>query len=376
MYKSQKIALKANNIQRNWFAQQAGYARFAYNTALADFRSELKNDNFLSAEALNKRFNVRKKDHEWTKSQDQVVANQSIVKNLSAAIANWVSKRAHFPKFKKRGKHDSFTTNIQSVQTKGKRIRLPKIGWIKMSQALRFKGKLVEVTVSRTAHKWFVSLIIDTEDTEVVDKSTHPVIGIDVGINTLATCSDGSKYDNPRPLKRYERKLKLAQRRLSKRVKKSKRWIKQKWKIQRLHYKIACIRQDAHHKASTNIVNHAGTICIETLKITNMLKNKKLAKALSDSALGGFLLKLKTKAEARGIPIICADHFFASSKTCSACGHKKEYLTLSDRTYHCNQCDASIDRDTNAAINLKQLATGHEESLNAQGVQVKTFISL
>lgn len=372
MYKSQKIALDVNNKQRNWFAQQCGYARFAYNTALADFNSEKNKGNFLSTVELNKRFNVAKKEYAWTKSQDQVVANKSIFGNLGAALSNWIAKRAKFPKFKKRGKKDSFTTNSQSVEVNGKKIKLPKIGWVRMFQGVRFKGKIVQVTISRTAHRWFVSLIIDIgTPQEAENQSDSPVVGIDVGINTLATLDDGTKYDNPRPLKRDERKLKRAQRRLSKRVLKSKNWFKQKAEVARLHYRIACIREDAHHKATTEIVNNAAAIGIETLKITNMLKNKKLAKALSDSALGGFLLKLKAKAEARGIPVFEASQFYASSKTCSNCRHKKKDLTLSERRYHCGVCQYQEDRDVNAAINLKHLAAGHAESINACGVQVR-----
>ena len=235
MLKTHKIALNPNNKQRRWFTQQCGYARFAYNHALADFKAELNDDNFLSAAALNKRFNVAKLQHAWTKDMDQVVANKSIFDNLSAAIANWVSKRAKFPKFKGRGHKQSFTTNNQSVRVEGKKIRLPKIGWIKMFQELRFVGKIIKVTISRTAHRWFVSITVETEDTEAVDNSTHPVIGIDVGINTLATLSDGTKYDNPRPLKRYERKLKREQRKLSRKVPKSNNGYKQKLKVARIH---------------------------------------------------------------------------------------------------------------------------------------------
>ena len=227
-----------------------------------------------------------------------------------------------------------------------------------MRQALRFVGKIIKVTISRVAHRWFVSITVDTEDTEVVDNSTHPVVGIDVGINTLVTLSDGTKYDNPRPLKRYERKLKREQRRLSRKVFKSKNWFKQKMIVSRLYYRITCIRDDTHHKVTTEIINKVSAIGIETLKITNMLKNRKLAKALSDSALGGFLSKLKTKAEARSIPVVEASEFYASSKTCSRCGHKKDDLTLKERTYHCSQCDISIDRDINAAINLRPTTVG------------------
>ena len=290
MLRTHKIALDPNNKQRRWFAQQCGYARFAFNHALADFKLELDKNNFLSATELNSRFNKCKKEYAWTKGMDQVVANKSIFGNLSSAIANWVGKRGKFPRFKKKGMRDAFTTNNQFVEVKGKSIKLPKIGWIKMFQELRWIGKILKVTISRTAHRWFVSITVDTEDTEAVDTSTHPVVGVDVGINTMATLSDGTKYDNPRPLKRYERKLNRAQRRLSKRKVKSNNWYKQLHKVQRIHYKIACIREDAHHKATTDIVNNASAIGIETLKIKNMLKNKKLAKALSDSALGGFLI--------------------------------------------------------------------------------------
>ena len=210
--RTHKIALDPNNIQRCWFAQQCGYARFAYNHALADFGSELEKGNFLSVVKLNKRFNTAKKEHDWTHKMDQVVANKSIFGNLSYAINNWVSKRAKFPKFKRRGMRDSFTTNNQSVEVKNKRIKLPKIGWISMFESLRFSGKIMKVTVSQTAHRWFVSITVEVvEDTEAIDNSMHPAIGIDVGINTLATCSDGEKYDNPRPLKRYEKKLQREQ---------------------------------------------------------------------------------------------------------------------------------------------------------------------
>ena len=356
-YRTHKITLDPTFKQGRWFSQQCGYARFAYNQALSDFKVGLDTDNFQSWQTLNNNFNKTKQGYDWTSSQDQRAALYAI-KNLGQGIANWVSKRAKFPKFKGRGHKQSFTTDEQTVRVESKKIKLPKVGWIKMFQELRFVGKIIKVTISRMAHRWFVSITVETEDTEAVDNSTHPVIGIDVGINTLATLSDGTKYDNPRPLKRYERKLKREQRKLSRRIFKSKNWFKQKAKIARIHYRIACIRNDAHHKGTTDIVNRASGIAIETLKITNMLKNRKLAKALSDSALGGFLNKLKTKADAFGIPVLEAPQFYASSKTCSKCGHKKKELKLSERTYHCSQCDYQIDRDVNAAINLKHLAVG------------------
>ena len=360
--KSHKIALRPNKAQERWFYDQCGYARFAYNNALSDFKNGLDNDTFHSEVDLNNRWNKRKKEYEWAKAQDQR-AGLYAIKNLWSGIERWKDEINKFPKFKKRGKRLSYTTDEQSVKTKGKQIKLPKIGWVRMFQELRFEGEIKRVTISKTAHKWFVSITVDTGIPNVPrDTRGLPVIGIDVGINTLATLDNGKTYDNPRPLKRYERKLAREQRKLSRKEFLSNNWYKQKDKVARINYRIACIRQDTHYKATTEIVNMASVIGIETLMITNMVKNKNLAKALSDSALGGFLSKLKSKAEILGIPIIEASQFFASSKTCSSCGHKKKKLLLSERTYNCMRCGLSIDRDQNAAINLKNFAVGQTEN--------------
>ena len=266
MIKTHKIALKPNREQVAWFYQQCGYAKFACNHALSDFKTELAQDNFLSMFDLNKRFNEKKKEYDWTQAQDQRAALYAI-HNLGHAIDNWVVKRAGFPKFKKRGCKHSYTTDEQSVKVIGKRIKLPKIGWITTFEPLRFVGPIVSVTISRTAHRWFASVSVQVENTEVVDISTRPALGIDVGINTLVTLDDGTKYENPRPLKKSERKLAREQRKLSRKVFLSQNWYKQKRKVERVHYRIACIRRDAHHKATTDIVKRASAIGIETLQV-------------------------------------------------------------------------------------------------------------
>ena len=361
--RSHKIALDTTTDQRSWFAKQCGYSRFAYNYALSDFK-----DTPRHWKELNKRFNVAKRAIEWTGGMDQRAALFGI-KNLGDAISRWQSGQNRFPKRKKRRDRQSYSTDPSSVSIKGNRIRLPKVGWVGMFEELRFEGEILKVTISRRAHRWFVSITVDTGTPHVPrDPRGLPVVGIDVGINSLATLDKGKKYENPRPLKCYERKLRREQRKLSKKVFLSNNWLKQKRKVERVHYRIVCIREDTHHKVTTHIVNNASVIGIETLKITNMLKNRNLAKALSDSALGGFLAKLKSKAETLGIPVIEAPQFFASSKTCSHCGQKKEELSLADRQYHCDTCGFIEDRDVNAAKNLKHLAVGQTESLNACGV--------
>ena len=384
MIKTHKIALDPNREQVAWFYQQCGYAKFAYNNALSDFKAGLSESIFRSEIDLNNRWNKRKYEHDWVKAQDQR-AGLYAIKNLGSAIENWKENRAGFPKFKRRGCKHSYTTDEQVVRMEGKRIKLPKIGWVKTFEELRFVGKIVSVTLSRIAHRWFASISVQVEapirrcpvspefvdwyasevdigTPEKMERSIYPTIGIDVGISTLATLDNGTKYENPKPLKRYERKLAREQRKLSRKVFWSNNWYKQKRKVERIHYRIACIRRDAHHQATTDILKCASRIGIETLQVTNLLKNRNLAKALSDAALGGFLEKLKTKAASLGIPIVRADRFFASSKNCSTCGHKKDDLTLSDRRYQCSNCGVSLDRDVNAAINLKTLAAGHAES--------------
>ena len=361
-HKSHKIALRVTPKEDAWFRSQCGYARFACNSALSDFKGGLDSDIFYSGVDLNNRFNQRKKAYEWTKAQDQRAALYAI-RNLTEGIKRWKDKISRFPKFKRRGHRLSYTTDEQAVKVEGKRIKLPKIGWVKMFQELRFEGKIIRVTISKAAHRWFVSITVDT-GTPNTPRDTRglPVIGVDVGINSLATLDTGKHYENPRPLKRYERKLVREQRKLSRKVFLSNNWYKQKEKVAKLHYKIACIRNDAHHQATTEIVNMASAIGIEILKVTNLLQNRKLSKALSDSALGGFLSKLKSKAKVLGIPIREAPQFFASSKTCSSCGYVKDELSLSERVFHCDWCDTEIDRDQNAAINLKNVAVGQTET--------------
>ncbi|MCG9133528.1 transposase, partial [Candidatus Poribacteria bacterium] len=345
-----------------WFSQQCGYARFAYNAALSDFKSGLDKDDWRSFIDLNNRFNQGKKAFEWTRDMDQRAAVYAI-KNLSEGVKRWTDKLNRCPKYKKRGTRQSYTTDEQSVKVDGKRIKLPKIGWVRMFQALRFEGEMIRVTISRTAHRWFVSITVDTgTPNHPRDTRGLPVIGVDVGINSLATLDNGTHYENPRPLKRFQRKLAREQRKLSRKVFLSENWYKQKRIVERLHYRISCIRLDTHHKATTEIVNNASAIGIETLKVTHLLRNRNLAKALSDSALGGFLSKLKSKADTLSIHIEEAPQFFASSKTCSHCGNKKTDLTLSDRQYHCDSCGFTEARDVNAAINLKNLAVGQPES--------------
>ena len=272
----------------------------------------------------------------------------------------------HLPlQFKKRSRGQSFQADAGRGTTivEGQRIKLPKIGWVRMFQKLRHLGTIVKVVISKTANRWFASITVDTFDNDNIAANEHlPVVGVDVGINHLAVTSEGVYHENPKALRGCERKLKRLQRQVSRRQKGSRNWHKTKAKLAKLHYRIICIRQDAQHQATTGIVNGASRIGIESLNVAGMLKNHRLAKPLSDASLSSLLAMLKYKAERLGVKIVEADTFYPSSKTCSACGSKNSDLSLSDRTYHCSDCGHTQDRDLNAAINLRNVAVGHTET--------------
>ena len=358
MKRSQQIELNPNNKQSTLMSQHAGYARVAYNFGLSSFKVGLDNDEWRTYVDIKREFNAAKYDKfNWCSELSQN-ASKNAIQNLGDAVTRWKKGQNSFPVYKKRSDRISYQADngTGTVDVYKKRIKLPKIGWVRMREALKWTGEISKVVVSKRNGRWFVSILVHCDSNNYKHQpllfDDKQPIGIDVGINTLATCSNGDTYDNPRPLKRFERKLARANRALSRKIKGSQNWQKAKTVLSGVHYRIACIREDAHHQASIRIVRKASAIGIETLNISGLLKNRKLAKALSDSALSRFLIMLKYKADRRGIPITEADPFFASSKTCSSCGHKKADLTLSDRHYQCSECGLDIDRDLNAAMNL------------------------
>ena len=359
--RTQLIELNPNNKQASLMSQHAGYARVAYNFAMSSFQSGQKQGEWRSYIDIKREFNAVKRDlYPWCDALSQNTSKNAI-HNFGDAMTRWRKGQNRFPVRKKRSGKISYQADNGegTVEVYKNRVNLPKIGWIRMREEPRYTGEITKVVVSKRNDKWFVSITVRNLDSNnynhqpsLFEKYEKEPIGIDVGINTLATCSNGDTYSNPRPLKRYERKLARANRSLSRKVKGSSNWMRAKKRLGRIHYRIACIREDAHQQASTKIVRKASVIGIETLHISGLLKNRRLAKALSDSSLSRFLTMLKYKADRRGIRIDEADRFFASSKTCSGCGHKKSGLTLSDRIYRCDACGLEIDRDLNAAVNL------------------------
>ena len=262
------------------------------------------------------------------------------------------------PQFKKKGQRDGFYLE-GSIRADGNRIKLPHLGWVRCSETLP-DCHIKNVSVSRTADHWFVSFKVAYTPKQTTKSSE--VVGVDLGIKTLATLSNGSVFHGIKPYKRYKRKLKLAQRKVSKKFKKgvkrqSKNYAKSQAKVARIHARIANIRADSLHKLTTHLAKNHGKVVIEDLNVRGMSKNHRLASAILDGGFFEFRRQLIYKAEWYGSEVIVAERFFASSKTCSACGTKKPVLKLSERTYHCDSCGLQLERDLNAAINLKQYAT-------------------
>ena len=288
------------------------------------------------------------------------------------AFVSFFKKQNKYPKFQKKGKNDSFYMDNSVIEVAGKKIRIPKLGWVKMRENIRFYGNIISATISRTADKWFVSIQIAIEiNPQPTAIENQEAVGVDLGVAYLAILSDGTKFSGSKPLKKSLKKLKRLSRSLSKKQRveevyadkngverkrkvPSKNYLKAKNKLAREHAKVANIRKDYLHKLTTYLIQSYDIICIEDLNVKGMMKNRKLARAISDMGFYEFKRQLLYKAEMCGKEIVIADRWFPSSKTCSECGHKMEEMPLSVREWECPNCHTHHDRDVNAAINLKK----------------------
>lgn len=291
-------------------------------------------------------------------------APQQALRNLDRAYAEFFrrckggSKHKGFPRFKSRKRGiGSFTLADRALRATETHVRLPKLGFIKLKERSYLPTscvKILSATVSEKAGRWFVSLQVEQECE--LPPAPNRALGVDVGIKSLAVTSDGEAFANPKALRTAERRIRLAQKSVSRKVKGSANRRKAVHRLARQHYRVSCVRKDAIHKATSAITKRANVIVIESLNVAGMMKNHKLALAISDTGMSEFHRQLRYKAEWRGSTIIEADQFFPSSKRCSACGSVKESLSLAEREYACDLCGLTIDRDLNAAINLKNLA--------------------
>jgi putative transposase len=339
-------------------AQTFGCSRYVYNQAL-EFRTTAWQQEKKSVgyhETAAKLTEWKKEPERAFLSQVSSVVLQQSLRNLDTAFTNFFQKLAKYPNFKSRRHRQSVRYATNAFTFKDGKITLAKqsapldIVW---SRPLPDEAKILNLTISRdTAGRYFVSILVETDLKPL--KKAKAEIGIDVGIKTLATTSDGAKLENPRPLLKREQRLKILQRRLSRKVKDSNNRKKARFKVARLHARISDARRDTLQKFTTKIIRENQAIYVEGLNVAGMTKNHNLAKHIVDAAFGEIFRELKYKAEWYGRTYLPLDRFFPSSKLCSSCGHLLDELPLCVREWDCPTCGAHHDRDINAAINIKK----------------------
>ena len=284
-------------------------------------------------------------------------AAQEAIIDLGAAFDSFFAKRGRYPRFKKKGGRESFcaANEAGTFRTDGRRLRLPVVGWVRMREAVRFSGTLKRVSVSREAQRWYASILIDTDDVQPVEQP-RDTVGVDLGVTTLATLSDGATIPGPKAHQRLLQRLRRQHRALSRKRKGSANRRKAKARLARLHARAANIRRDATHKATTMLVRTYRRIGIEDLNVQGMAGNRHLARSIMDGGFFEFRRQLTYKAAWYGATLVVADRWFPSSKTCSCCGSVNAGLALSQRTFTCGSCNYEAGRDHNAARNLQHLA--------------------
>lgn len=358
-----KFRIYPNKTQENLIKRTLGCVRFVFNYFLAMRRDEWKaNHNSLTYVKTSKILTDLKKREKiaWLSEVDSMALQESL-RNLDRAFQNFFAKRARYPRFKSKHSHNqSYRTRNQtnSIRIIGKRIKLPKIGLVKIKQSRNFDGRILSATVSRTASgKYFVSLCVETDKTTLFRPNDGKQIGIDVGLKVFYSDSNGDTVENPRPLQKFQRKLRREQRRLSRKMSKSVNRERARVRVACIHEHIANIRRDFLHKLSTRLARENQMIVVEHLNIKRMMRNHKLAKSISDVSWSEFFRQLMYKTELHGGELLKVDTFYPSSQICSVCGYRNSLTKdLSVREWDCPACGTHHDRDVNAAKNILRKA--------------------
>lgn len=389
MYEAVKVALDPTPAQEGRFLSHAGAARFAFNAALAHVKEAIEAGEKpeWSFYSLRKWWNANKDELAvdgdgvtwWAENSKEAYSYG--VESLAKGLSSWAKSRrgarkghgVGFPKFKAKGKtvprFAYATGSFGLVENDPMALKLPRVGRVHCMENVAARvgdARILRMTISRRAGRWFASLTIEREGEPGKLALKGVAVGVDLGIKTLATLSDGTVIENPRHLKKSEQKLKRAQRSLSRKMPGSNRRAKAKAKLARIHAHVTNQRHDALHKLTTYLTNKYSEISIEDLNVAGMTKNHHLAKSVMDASFGEFRRQLEYKTERTGARLNIVDRWYPSSKTCSRCGRVKAKLSLSERTYRCESCGLVMDRDLNAAINIK-VAGSAPETVNAHG---------
>jgi len=362
--KAYKYKLRPTVKQRNKLNQAIGCARFIYNWGLSVRKDAYERDKSkVTYVDTAKMLTSLKQQEEYKWLKDAAVESlQQSLRCLDAAFKNFFrDKSVGYPKFKSKRKSRESVKYVNRVHFdfSAWRVQIPKIGKVKLCKNRAFdqgvwKAKTLTVHKDKCGGYWCTVVVHgDIEERPKTKVEPQSAVGIDVGIKAFATLSDGSAIENPKFLRRHERKLARLQRHFSKTQKDSNRREAMRLKIARLQRKIANKRYDFLQKATTALIGTYDTICLESLKVGNMMKNHHLAKSIQDASWCEFKRQLIYKADWHGKNVLQVDAFFPSSKTCGCCGYKNDSLKLSDRFWACPQCGKTLDRDLNAALNIR-----------------------
>lgn len=376
--KAYKFRLNPTDDQRKALAQQGGNCRWLWNHFLEINQAEYaKNKKFIFSHQLITSLPELKKEYEWL-GESFSQSLQQVARHFDRALKDAFKKSKGFPTTKKKSLlRDSFTVP-QKFRIEKNYVFIPKVGEVPWVKHRAIKGKVKHLTVTQDGEQWYCSVCVElkvrnkTSDTK---QDGTDIVGIDVGLKTYATLSDGTTVENPKTLTKYQKQLNRAQRRLSKRVKGSKSREKQRLVVAKLHRKVRNVRSDFQHKTTSNMITKCGGFVMEDLNIKGMVKNHCLARSISDAGWYEFKRQLRYKSEWAGLPFLEIGRFEASSKTCCSCGWKDKEQTLADREFECQQCGMSLDRDYNAAINIRNigLKTVPWDTRELDGSAVKTL---
>ncbi len=385
MKRTYKTEIRLNKEQQKKFHQSVGICRWLYNQYVAKNREQYqlfkdgkveKKDSFISANTFDKYINNEVKvleEYSWINECGSKARKKAIV-NAETSFKRFFKGQSKFPKFKKKKNNDVslyFPKNGKTDWTVDRhRIKIPTFGWVKLKEFgyIPTKAKVINGTVSQIAGRYYVAVLVE-EDIISYKRPQTESIGIDLGLKDFAIISDGQVIKNVNKssrVKKLEKKLKREQRSLSRKYESMKKEKKQErratrqnihkqvLKVQKLHQQLANIRTDYINKTISSIVEqNPSSITIEDLNIRGMMKNRHLSKAVSQQKFYEFRIKLEAKCKVNNIELRIVDRWYPSSKLCSCCSHYHKTLKLSDRIYHCDNCDTNIDRDFNASINLK-----------------------
>ena len=378
MYKAIKIELKLTEEQKIQVCKTIGTERFIYNEYIKYNQEQYELGNkFVSAFDFSKYINnvylSSNPDKKWIKDVSSKSVKQAMIYG-EKAFKNFFKGLSGFPVFKKKGKNELgayfLKNNKKDFEFYRHKIKIPTLKFVRVKEYgyIPKNANIKSGTISKIADRYFLSLVMEVDDIVKTEDKSIKGLGIDLGIKDTAICSDGRVFKNinkTKRVKKIKKKLKREQRKMSRsieysksnkiKLKELKNFNKKKLKVQRLFYRLNCIRDDYNNKIVDELTRtKLKYITIEDLKVSNMMKNKHLSKAIQEQNFYSIRTKLTNKCKERNIELRLVDTFYPSSKTCSCCGEIKKDLKLNDRIYKCSNCGLEIDRDYNASINLEK----------------------